>query len=77
MNAENIIKLHREEYSSLWDKHLRYINSNGMEGLHFLNPDILEELVNLSEEKILERCEKKGFIATDKEEYLAKIKKSE
>ena len=77
MIAEEIIKQYREEYTSLWNQHLKYVNSNGIEGLYFLNPSILEQLVNLSEVEILERCEKKGFIATDKEEYLANLKKSE
>jgi hypothetical protein len=74
MKSADLIKMVRDDFKMMWNKHLKYIETQGQEGMPCLDVPFMERLMARTDEEILDHALSKGVYIIDKEEYLQKIK---
>ena len=65
MKVKDFIDYIRKDRLELWNQHLLWVKTNGEQGIRCATPEIMESLINETDEEIIHKALDKGFTFED------------
>lgn len=69
MTINDLLTSVRSSNLRLWESHLRFIESNGQEGMRCFSPEKMQELINRTDDEIIMAAIARGVYLEDLDNY--------